>query len=735
MPALTMTLALLFAPVVAAQIQVPLAPTAIPQFVEPLPTLTNGGIPLVNTPETGPAYTLSMCEFQANVLPSGTPGVSTTWVWGYVVGETCPAKDTTVSHSYIGPVVVATRGSATTATYLNQLGTAATTNVLAYKNSTDQTLMWADPLGENNDDDANACAAEAMMGGPPQGTCASNYAGPIPAAPHLHGGEIPAAIDGGPDAWWTAPWDGNPGLYGHGYYSTNGVGDAALGKATYVYPNVQQAAPIWFHDHVLGATRLNVYAGIAGAYVITDPKLTLPAGLTATGLGTETIVPLVIQDRMFDTSGQLYFPAIGLNPEHPFWVPEFVGDVIAVNGKVWPFMEVKKKRYRFLVLNGSNARAYELSLGAQGPDIWVIGNDQGYLDTPVRIPSTKKLVVMPGERYDIIVDFAQAKVGSRLLLSNTANTPYPGGAPVDPLTTGRVMEFRVVAGAPATDASYDPKKSKAPLRAVANVRLTTPGKTTLAPGVTVHKTRTLTLNEFMGAGGPLEILVNNTRYLGEPTRPDFTQITTKWNVTSYSELPHEGETEIWEIVNISADAHPIHPHLVAFQILNRQALDVAGYVAAYDGSFTSGVYTPGDGPPLPYDCGIAGISKDRGVFVSSTPTCSFGGNPPVAPFLKGAPVPPLAAESGWKDTVIAYPGEVTRIVVRFAPTEPLASTPADSLWYPFNPNTGHGYVWHCHIIDHEDNEMMRPMSIQANPNPTIPARSTLIVPGQDGSPY
>jgi FtsP/CotA-like multicopper oxidase with cupredoxin domain len=728
MPALTITLALLFAPVVAAQIQVPLAPTAIPQFAQPLPTLANGGIPLV----TSSGYALSMCEFQANVLPPGTPGVSTTWVWGYVVGETCPHKNTPVSHSYIGPVVVATRGVPTTATYVNQLGTTDDTNVLAYKNSTDQTLMWADPLGENATADANACALAAMMGGAPQGACASNYGGPIPAAPHLHGGEIPAAIDGGPDAWWT-----QNGLYGHGYYSTGGVGDAAAGKATYVYPNVQAAAPIWFHDHVLGATRLNVYAGIAGAYVIKDPALTLPAGLTDIGLGTETIVPLVIQDRMFDTSGQLYFPAIGLNPEHPFWVPEFVGDVIAVNGKVWPFMEVQKKRYRFLVLNGSNARAYELSLGT-GQDIWVIGNDQGYLDAPVRIGPGKKLVVMPGERYDIIVDFAKARTGAKILLSNSAKTPYPAGAVVDPRTTGRIMEFRVV-GAAVADTSYNPASGTPILSGTAaNVRLADPVAGTLAPGVTVHKTRTLTLNEFMGPGGPLEVLVNNTRYLGEATptsvlnHPEFTPITTKWNTTYYSELPHEGQTEVWEIVNLTADAHPIHPHLVAFQVLNRQPFDLKGYNALYDSLFPGGVYAPnaGDGPPLAYDCGVPANVERNSTFSSLLPGCRFGGNPDPTPFLKNKPVPPTPAESGWKDTVISYPGEVTRIVVRFAPTEHPATASADTLGYPFNPNTGHGYVWHCHIIDHEDNEMMRPMSIQANPS--ITGRGLVVVPGQGG---
>ena len=150
-------------------------------------------------------------------------------------------------------------------------------------------------------------------------------------------------LDGGPDAWWTAPWVGNAnkGLYGHGYYSKGGVADAAAGKAVYVYPNTQEAAPIWFHDHTLGATRLNVYAGIAGAYVITDPKPLNPnyPGHPLLPKVSE-IIPVVIQDRVFDTNGQLLLDNVGINPEHPFWVPEFVGDTIVVNGKAWPYLNV-----------------------------------------------------------------------------------------------------------------------------------------------------------------------------------------------------------------------------------------------------------------------------------------------------------------------------------------------------------------------------------------------------------
>jgi FtsP/CotA-like multicopper oxidase with cupredoxin domain len=161
-----------------------------------------------------------------------------------------------------------------------------------------------------------------------------------------------------------------------------------------------------------------------------------------------------------------------------------------------------------------------------------------------------------------------------------------------------------------------------------------------------------------------------------------------------------GDTEIWEIINISADAHPMHTHLTSFQVINRQAFKAAKYIAAYDGARFLMGKTDGKGPP--YDYSTANMDG------------AIGGNPSVGPFLKGSPKAPNAYEMGWKDTVIAYPGEVTRIVVRWDTTDtPPAVTPAAAVGtsnYPFDPTTtigGVGYVWHCHIVDHEDNEMMR----------------------------
>lgn len=745
--------------------QIPFAGN-IPQFAQPMPILSVSPFP--NPPAPAPPYlkaistlagntqiAVHMCEFDARVLPPGTPlgpgAAGTTRVWGYIAETSgvawtgCPA---TPQETYIGPVFVSNRSTvanpqpSTSITWINDLGSAASTGVLAYKYSTDQTLHWADPL--NNE--ANGCD---MTGGVPLpgSACAQNYAGPIPAVPHLHGGEVPPDLDGGPDAWFTSD-----GVHkGHGYYTFAG---APANAATYKYPNTQEAAPIWFHDHTLGVTRLNVFAGLAGAYFIQDPALNLPANLHS----IPEVVPVVIQDRTFDTNGQLFFPADSYggtlwspNPDHPYWVPEFVGDTIVVNGKAWPFLNVEAKRYRFLFLNGSNARTYEMFLWNQaaataGPPIWVIGTDGGYLDTPVRIDPAlgQKLVMMPGERYELIIDFA-GFANTNLIVRNTGRTPYPKGISPQGATLGRVIQFRV-GSAPLTDLSYNPANG-APLRSGSQTIKRLPGApggpaivTAPGPAQNVQKTRQLTLNEVLGPGttdidpvtekltaypgGPLEVLVNNTRLSGTD-RTDFAPVTVGGMTTFYSELSREGDTEIWEIVNMTADAHPIHLHLVQFQIVNRQNYNVRKYEELYEGAFgngpaplpagcLAGFYCPGYGPPLDYNTGNAR---------------ALGGNPDIAPWLQGPARPPEPIELGWKDTIIAPPAMVTRIAVRWSPTDlPLANTGnLSGLFFPFDPFDGaaHGYVFHCHIIDHEDNEMMRPDLVQLNPDAPAPAARSL----------
>jgi spore coat protein A len=584
----------------------------------------------------------------------------------------------------------------------------------------------------------------------------------------LHGGEIPPNLDGGPDSWFTP--DGR--FRGHGYYTRevtslptlpdpdfpvgtmvrnradgdyyvskrdNGNGKGKIkwkkskndiDRATYVYPNTQEAANIWFHDHVLGFTRLNVYAGIAGAYVITDPANVNPALHDPTEL-----VPLVIQDRMFDTNGELFLSDLGGNttPEHPFWVAEFIGDVAVVNGKVWPKLKVEPKKYRFLVLNGSNSVGYNLSLadsdGQAGPPLWVIGTDGGFLDVaatafdPGYNPQDgavtdiigDKLVVLPGERYEVVIDFSAYEPGTTFEMKNDAWNPYPfGDAP--PIT--EIMQFEVVASAAEATAglkstSFDPTLMSPRVHPIVDLK-------PLMASADVH--RQLTLNEVEStiSGAPLEALLNNTKWDGHQviengpphtitTRGDFTQSGDYSVPTFYSERPEEGSMEVWDIINITADAHPIHLHLVQFQVIERIPFDETAFGFAYDTAFQANGnpgYMAGYGPPNNYN-----ILNSAG---------AVGGNPnplqfPMAESARGPRRAPEPHEVGWKDTVVTYPGEVTRFAVRFAPTDiPNTETSTANLGYPFDPDDGHGYVWHCHILDHEDNEMMRPTEVLTN---------------------
>lgn len=728
-------------PVPAGQVQ--LKGNKIPQFIDPLPLLSIAGGTMESIVAGTGEIKLNMLELQANMMPhtfvpaNGLPYAGT-WVFGYRLGPT--TAPVTAVDTYIGPVIVAQRGTPTQVRYVNNL----TANNIRWRDWVDQSIHWANPT----------IPPEPMMTSPGVGNT-NKYMGPIPAVPHLHGAEDPAIIDGGPDAWFLSdevivPPQGVTGwtMHGPAYYTGTdvaggGANPPAANEAIYRYPNSQEAAPLWFHDHLLGATRINAtFAGLASAYLLTDPALNLPAGLAPAGLQrgatTDYLVPLVIQDRMFDTNGQLFFPNVGVNPEHPYWVPEFVGDTIVVNGKVWPFMNVDQQRYRFFLINGSNSRPYDMFLqelisGIKGPRMWVIATDGGYLDSPVLIdPNATKmsgvaqsLMMMPGERYEIIIDFAdpvwKGLLAARgitfplnLILRNRGMT-VEGNPPA--ATTGRVMRFNVSANVPA-DASYDPA-SGIPIRSGGQtiVRLVNAATGALAAGVTPDKTRQLTLNEITGPGGPLEALLNNSSWDGK--RPDDTPIPGSTLVLGnwLTELPIEGETEVWEIVNTTADSHPIHLHGLQFQLMNRQPYDtvafMAAYLAAFPGSdtiidpvtgqpYAAGVFIPEFGPPLSYD----GSDLRSGG--------KLGGNPDITPFLLGVAVPPLSYEAGWKDTVIMPPGQVSRIAVRIVPQEKAVG--AADLYWPYQPNALNGaYVWHCHITDHEDNEMMRPDQFQPNP--------------------
>ncbi len=686
-----------------AQPQVLLPGLLIPKFVDLLPVA--GDISVINATSAGtPAYNINIKEFQAQILPStGVPAAlppipanTPSWVWGYLTDADVAAGG--VRPSYLGPAVVAERGIPTAPTYLNKLPNTYVGEISNVQPllPIDMSLDWANPLSIDCQPDANgnftnlACGVLSIIPPPPQ-----------PTATHIHGGEVAPAYDGGPDAWET-PID--PAT-GQGQFR----GMSFPGQ-TYNYPNGQQEATIWFHDHALGLTRLNVYAGMAGIYPIVDPA---NPPLTPLPKFPEYDIPLIIQDRSFDTDGQIFYN-LASNPQpnptvHPFWIPEFIGDVIVVNGKTWPKLEVEQRQYRFRLLNGSNARFYSLNL-SKGIKPLAIATDGGYLPNAVLAPN---IVIGPGERYEVIVDFTKMKVGTNIVMSNVAGTPFPAGALPTVGGTDTIMQFVVTgpantAVAPNTNVVAGSPIRPTPLEPILNG---------FVPGTNI--TRQLTLNEVIGAGGPLELVVNNSKFnlaLNTPGCPEGNA-----GFCRETELPAIGDTEVWEIINITADAHPMHTHLVTFQILDRTPFKkgkLGAWIRDYDNQLANNGGFPGGGPPNPYS-----VKNLDG---------AIGGNPPVNGLLDLAlRRGPLPYEQGWKDTAIMYPGEVTRIVIRWAPqdapvagsgkplcnsltppiTDPTSCVPGegDNL-YPFNPTeliSGVGYVWHCHIIDHEDNEMMR----------------------------
>ena len=494
------------------------------------------------------------------------------------------------SQTYLGPVVVAQRGVPVSITVTNRLG--------------------AHPLGFAVD--------PALV---PSGTTID--ARSPRTAMHLHGGNVATQHDGGPLETF------KPGT-----------------SFTYRYANSQESAGLWYHDHALGITRLNVYAGLAGGYLIRDVNdpgdgSRLPA--------PPYEVPLILQDRMFNSDGTFaYPPNPGVNRP---WAPEFFGDVATVNGKAWPRMQVHRGKYRFRVYNGSNARFYDLKLmlpSEAAMTFWQIGTDGGLLDAPVPM---NRLLLGPGERADLVVDFANLPAGTKVTVRNSAPTPYPNGRRGSvnvPLAS--VMRFDVVATSGWTRALP------------ANLRAGTAPVTRLARSVP-EKVRTMTLVEIMDPqlGVPKMALLNNRSFM---------------DGTDYADQPiRSNALERWDLVNLTGDAHPIHLHFTQFQVLNRQRVDVARYQEAVYGT---GPLVENTGP-YPPDSAV-----------------------PLAPYLSGSAQAAPANERGWKDTVVCPPGVVTRILVPFG-ANPRGVVGAMAIGASYTGD----YVWHCHILEHEDNDMMQ----------------------------
>jgi FtsP/CotA-like multicopper oxidase with cupredoxin domain len=672
----------------------------IPKFAVSLPVFGPAGTVQRVDLAAHPSVTVTMMEIDQQVLPpvfsaqcNATFGK--TRVWAY---ETADADTGTVLGPASWPAVtlVAHRGIPTQVEYVNQLpsfnpknpgGPGLVEALLPF----DQTIHWADPLG-------TGCGMQ--MRPDPMGPCFQPYYGPIPATAHLHGAEITAAYDGDPESWFTPN-----GLKGADYHT---MGAPGPGKAIYEYPNSQEAGTLWFHDHALGITRLNVYAGLAGFYFLQD-SVHEPQGYPNGAYEIE----MAVQDRMFDTNGQLYFPQQQASHAHPFWSPIFEGDVATVNGAAFPYLNVEPRRYRFHILNGSDNRGFNFDFG--NLPVYLVGADDNYFDAPVPVSSSSGLPVSPGERADIIVDFSNF-AGQTLELSNTRmGQDYQ---------VPDIMQFRVAAAVKTPDTSCDPANPNVSTGLCARkdpmVHLTD-GKGNVLPGVKVDRVRQMIFYDYVGTpsnGAPADIkeFVNNTTWNGL----ESPSIAHAFPSDGVSELPRVGSIEEWDIVylsNMAMASHPVHLHLSQFQVLNRQNIYIGspattpGYLAAWQSAFgsnkavplpspcTAGSYCPNYGPPMDY----------------ATPNAdgAIGGNPAFGPYLQGKIMPPRAGETGWKDTADAFGDSVLRILVRWTPSDvPMVPNRsyAGQNWYQFDPTQGY-YVWHCHVLNHEDNEMMRPYRV------------------------
>lgn len=477
----------------------------------------------------------------------------------------------------------------------------------------DPTLHWADP---------NNIGMDIPKPWPPYppGFPLAQY--PVPLVTHLHGGETRPIYDGFAESWYTFNSINGP------TYSTN----------IYEYLNTQQSTTLFYHDHALGITRLNLYAGLYGAYLISDSKNYLDSMRSPLPCGKFDI-PLIILDASFNEDGSLYLDYNGSVPAiHPYWRGTSLGTTNVVNGKVWPNLNIENNAYRFRIVNASLSRFYTLKL-SNNQNFIQIATDGGYLSNPVYL---NELVLGPAERASIIIDFSNLKVGDEILLLNSSTI-----SSTNPNTTGQVMKFSI------TKQSY-----RRPL--------CLPKFLNYIPKLyeTVSK-RIVVLN---AASNGSSILLNGQL----------------WN-SPVSEFPIVGSTQIWEIVNIEGGPHPIHLHLIDFQIYNRQYFDADAY--AKDWNSINGT------SPLNHPTKVLDPQS----------------------YLIGQPILPPENEKGWKDTVICYAGQVTRIIVPIFPNtvDPKFVKPGLNL-FKFDPTEEPGYMWHCHIVGHEDNEMMRKMKIVSN---------------------
>lgn len=653
-------------PALKAQAAIPggtLDPVTLPKFVTPMlipPVMPRAAVIKQKGGKQVDYYEISMKQITEQILPAGFPA-TTVWGYGAVSGM---GKKPLLVHNAPSLTIEAQAGRPVRIKWINDLKD-ANGNYLPHLLPVDPTLHWANPAGGQAGRDTRPIFTQTP----------GAYTGPVPMVPHVHGAVgVGDESDGYAEAWYLPNAKNIPVGYARRgtWYPFFGVKAAVKygalwgpGFATFQYPNMNRASTIWYHDHALGMTRLNVYAGPAGFYIIRggpagdqavlDSRTGLPASLPgpapkegdafpATKAYYE--IPIAIQDRAFNSDGSLFYPntreffdgATATTPGYipatdlsPIWNPEFFGNMIMVNGATWPYLNVEQRRYRFRFLNGCQSRFLVLNFAnIPGVQIWQIGNEGGFLTAPVNLAGMGNQLLMGlAERADLIVDFTNVPAGNYTLLNEGPDEPFGGGLPdfdfdsADPLTTGMIMEFRVgpaLTPDPSTPAEF----------------LQLPA---LAPLPTPSVTRPLALMEQMSANwdGPAAAMLGTVDNAGMAMH--------KMWMDPVTENPALGAVEVWEFYNFTADAHPMHVHEVAFEVVDRQPI-----------TFT--------------EDGMGGVLNVQ---------------------LAGAARPPEVWETGLKDTVIAYPGEVTRVKAQFL-------TPGQ-------------FVWHCHIVEHEDNEMMRPFRI------------------------
>ena len=682
------------------------SPTSIRKFVNKLPGLgpSNANeigqyLPLANKSTTSflgvktDVYSLAVAQFGQQVLPySNAPKTN---FWGYYDLATGDQK-------YLGGVIVAKRGTPVLLNVTNKLP--------------NQTLIPIDPT-------LDASATQTVGQLPPNRIVT-----------HLHGGFTPWFSDGTPFQWF----DPN-GLTGESFMNVPHT-KPTKGTASYYYPMDQSARFLWYHDHAMGITRTNAYAGIVSALLLID---NFEIGLVSSGLLPDLVgIPLVIQDKSFVTSsiltqdptwpgggeGNLWYPHVY---EQSRWdygphtsplptpasiVPEAFFDTILINGGIYPVVSVPPRRVRFRVLNGSQARFYHLNLYKElstsgeadlsnpGPVMYQVGTEGGFLpavavhnnttplapvDNTVNPDGPFNLLLAPAERADVVIDFNGVSAGQSFILYNDAPAPFPSGDTLNDYFTGD-GDQTMSGGAPNTEMGFGPNTrtlmrivvgtgtgdstSTSMWRGSLNKKLTDNFLTGNQPGLLYNSghdpsvpgavpyagrvDRLLTLNEDFDDVGRL------IQRLGT-----FTSLSTNnqgfktWGLpytAAVTENPREGAVEVWQVFNLTGDVHPIHFHLVNVQIIQRQPFSGMPGVQGTDWQYT------------------------------------------------GPPIAPDANELGWKETVRMNPGEVTTVIMQFN----LPNLP-NPMGDHKSPRThGHEYVWHCHILEHEEHDMMRPLVVK-----------------------